>query len=758
MWRQWLDPDNTFNEARWVFLSNWPTWAYFIFALASALIIFFAVRAARRLERRRRWVLIGLRLSIVAVTWVLLLQPGVRLEHVSRVRNHIPVMVDTSRSMGLPSDQASENRLDAAKRMLKAEAPLLESWTSDHQIDFYSVSDRARPINDIDEVDAVGEASRILGALDELAMRFESSDLGAVVIVSDGADTDRLSTAADVEQPNAEIQQVIRRLGVPVHTIFTGPTNAPADVAITSVAHDDFAFVRNAVSIDVRIRVTGYENLNLPVTLRQGTQILGTRVLALKKGQTDYPFEFEFVPDQTGKSIFTLDIPPATDERVLVNNRYQFTMRIIRDKIRVLQVVGRPSWDERYLRKLLKKNPNIDLISFFILRTPDSIDPARKNELSLIPFPTRELFEEQLGSFDLVIFQNFTYRGFNMRQYLPRIRDYVKNGGGFIMLGGDLSFANGGYSGTPIESILPVTLDAQRSNPHLGRFKPRLTTVGRYHPVTRLTPVPEENEQMWTDLPALSGMNATGGLQPGATALLTHPTIQIDGQPAPVVATREVGRGRVVSVTTDSTWFWDFIASGEGGDNRQYYKFWGNMMRWLIRDPSLKPLRVTVDRDRYALGVPVSVMVKVQGKDYTPAKDADVTLTFLPEDADAARTKRDLQQGDNPPVQQTGKTNANGEFLSRFIPPHDGAWTVRAQSDATGPLEDQDVLVVATDPVELREVAARSGPLRLISETSGGVFRTVSKGLDGLARIKPKVLKVNRRKDVAVWSSAWLML
>ena len=105
----------------------------------------------------------------------------------------------------------------------------------------------------------------------------------------------------------------------------------------------------------------------------------------------------------------------------------------------------------------------------------------------LIPFPTRELFEEQLGSFDLVIFQNFTYRGFNMRQYLPRIRDYVKNGGGFIMLGGDLSFANGGYSGTPIESILPVKLDAQRPNPHLGRFKPRLTSIGRFHPMTRLT-------------------------------------------------------------------------------------------------------------------------------------------------------------------------------------------------------------------------------------------------------------------------------
>ena len=90
-----------------------------------------------------------------------------------------------------------------------------------------------------------------------------------------------------------------------------------------------------------------------------------------------------------------------------------------------------------------KKNLNVDLISYYHLRTPDSIDPARKGELSLIPFPTRELFEEQLDSFDLVIFQNFTYRGFRMRRYLPRIRDYVKAGGGFVMVG-DLSFTSGG--------------------------------------------------------------------------------------------------------------------------------------------------------------------------------------------------------------------------------------------------------------------------------------------------------------------------
>ena len=108
MLRQWFDPDDTFNELGGSFFRTGRRGPTVCGRVGADHL--FAVRAARRLDRRRRWVLIGLRMFIVAVTWVLLLQPGVRLEHVSRVRNHIPVMVDTSRSKGLTSDDPSKNR------------------------------------------------------------------------------------------------------------------------------------------------------------------------------------------------------------------------------------------------------------------------------------------------------------------------------------------------------------------------------------------------------------------------------------------------------------------------------------------------------------------------------------------------------------------------------------------------------------------------------------------------------------------------
>ncbi len=750
MLRDLFDAAGEFNAARLVLLSSWPGWLVALVVAAVIAVIVFAWLAARPLTPGRRRALVALRVATVAALLVLFMQPGVRLENVTRVRNHVAILVDASRSMGLPGEDA-ETRLADVRAMMAREADTLTAWKDMHQVDLYRFSDHARPVQALDEVEPAGDTTRILTALDDLAARFKPGDLAAVVVVSDGADNGALGAASD-ESPAAEAAAA--RLGAPIHAVFTGPATPPKDIAVADVAYDDFAFVRNAVSIEAEITVSGYEDLILPVTLRQDGELLGTRMLETRRGESRYRFDFEFVPDQTGKAVFTLDVGVGPGEKITVNNRRQFVIRVIRDKIRVLQVVGRPSWDERFLRKLLKKNPNVDLISFFILRTSASINLARNDELSLIEFPTRELFEEQLGSFDLIIFQNFTYRGLGTRQYLPLIREYVRGGGGFVMVGGDLSFASGGYTGTPLEDVLPVELPSGRTDLiDVERFEPVLTEAGQRHPITRLSLVPEENTTAWASLPELSGINRVMGVRPGATVLLEHPTEKVGGQPAPVVVTQQFGEGHVLAVATDSTWHWDFLAAGEGGDNRRYYKFWGNAIRWLIRDPALRPVQVEADRDRYPLGGATTVVTRVVGDDYRPAADIEVRVEF-----ERVRYEKDAVQSE---VVETmvGRTDEAGEYVVRYTPPSDGAWTVVARAQlGEGEVSDDDVFVVATDPVELRETAARRGPLDAVVEAGGGELRTLDEGLAGLARTEPRVLKVNRRRDVPIWASGWWLL
>lgn len=743
-----------FNAAQWVLLSDWSPWT-----LAGVLLLVVAVLAltwhgTRELTGRRKWILRALRMGAVALLAVIFLQPGVRLENVTRVRNHIAVLIDTSRSMALPGTDGT--RLDDVKALLAREASVIEGWRRDHQVDFYALSDQARPLADLGALTADGDATRLLSGLEDIAARFRPEELGAVVVISDGADNGALGETDPVTEPPPPAVSLATRLKAPIHTIFTGPAQPPRDVAVSKVAYDDFAFVRNVVSIQAEITVQGYEDLVLPVTLRRGDAVLGQHSLATEPGRSKYAFDFEFVPDQTGKDVFTLEVGYGPDEQIKVNNRRQFVIRIIRDKIRALQVVGRPSWDVRFLRSLLKKNPNVDLISFFILRTGASIDVARRDELSLIPFPTQELFEEQLGSFDLIIFQNFTYRGYQMEHYLPLIRDYVHNGGGFVMIGGDLSFTSGGYANTPIAEFLPFDLPPESADLiDPTRFQPELTDAGKRHPITSLSLVPEENEKIWGSLPPLAGVNRVLGLKEDAILLARQGTGGASsGSSAPLVAARQFGQGRVLAMTTDSTWNWAFHTAGEGGDSRHYYKFWGNAIRWLIQDPALEPVRIEADRDRYPLGTEATLLTRVVGADWAPAADTalevEIARTWFDDGGQPQREIVELIKG---------RTTENGEHLLRYLPKADGAYTATARVErGNTTITDQDVFVVAPDPIELRQTAARSDTLKALAQAGNGEARGIADGLDTLARVEPRVVKVNRRKDLPLWSSGWLLL
>src|SRR3954451_18008865 len=301
-------------------------------------------------------------------------------------------------------------------------------------------------------------------------------------LASDGADTAELSQGVS---PAAAAE--LRKLNAPVFALPVG-AQALKDLAVEKVAVDDFAFVRNQVTVDVILTARGFSATDVPVVLRREGQVVAQQTVHISGDQSRYEVKLSFVPDRTGKFAFTVSVPVYEGEALSQNNQKSFVLKVIRDRVRVLLVAGRPSWDVRFLRKLLKRDPNVDLISFFILRTPADDTHSSPDELSLIPFPTQEIFQEQLKTFDLVIFQNFNHRPYRMSQYLDGIADYVRDGGAFAMIGGDQSFSAGDYAGTAIEDILPVTL--MPPGPTAIDETPAkliLTDAGLRHPVTELS-------------------------------------------------------------------------------------------------------------------------------------------------------------------------------------------------------------------------------------------------------------------------------
>ena len=278
---------------------------------------------------------------------------------------------------------------------------------------------------------------------------------------------------------------------------------------------------------------------------------------------------FEVTPPRVGRYVYEISTPVADDEAVATNNARSFV------RARHPRQDPRAAGRRRSRRgtcarcaRCCETNPNVDLISFFILRTQDDISAgAASDEMSLIPFPTRELFEEQLPSFDLIVLQNFEYAPYGIGDYLENIRAYVEGGGGLAMLGGDRSVLVGrlpGHAGRAPRCRSSCSIRSARrswSTPaSSARRSPRPARRTRSPRCATRSPT---TSRAWKALPELEGVNLVAGAKPDATVLAVHPRLTTrDGKPMPVIAVGEYGQGRTLAVITDTLWRWGFVAAG----------------------------------------------------------------------------------------------------------------------------------------------------------------------------------------------------
>ncbi len=701
----------TFVDWNVVFLSPWGT-AGIVLALTVALAAMLLSVWGYR-HHHRLWVrllLMLLRLLGITALLALVLQPAVQIRNVTRVPNHVALLLDTSRSMAISETQERASRFQRARAVLEGSGDQIKKWRRHRRVDLLAFDASVRPLAGLEsELEAKGPSTRIQSALSDVHRRYGGGDLAAVVIISDGIDNGHFG-AGPLSRAS---RQFLQRLETPIHTVWIGRSDL-RDLALTEVYADSFAFVHNVFRVEADLLVTGLSLKSVPITLERDGAVVAQHEVHLKEGQARYRVHFDVVPEQVGKYIYTISAPVFEGEAIKGNNRRTFLLKVIRDRIRVLQICGRPSWDERFLRQLLKRDPNVDLISFFILRTPADLALAPPSELSLIPFPTEELVEKELGSFDLVLLQNFNYKPYRIGVYLPHLRRYVEQGGGLVMIGGDQSFSSGHYYKTPIAQVLPVKLLPSTNAPSrlvsLEDFRPRLTPEGKTHPILQLGGSPRETRKMLASLPPLSGINLVAGAHPKATVLLVHPALKgTDGRLQPVLAAREVGQGRTLSLTTDSSWSWAFKALGKGGSRQAYDRFWRGAIRWLIKDPELNYLRVILEDDNIPLGSPIRAVVRLYKPDYSPARQQKVSYEIIPIGGTG--------------VAKTVRTQKMGEVKIEYLPRKIGAHQIKVRATVGGRPTTETVLVMV-DPAgkEDQEPRASAGLLQEIAKVTGGTY------------------------------------
>lgn len=696
-------------------LSSRMVWL--LVACAVLTIAISAIALWRGARPQRRWTLLALRAGAVAACLMVALEPTLELRRITRVPNHVAVLTDVSRSMTVSPPQGGGSRHDRMMKILDGSSGQMDQWRSfGHRLDLYSFGEGLAPAS-LASLRAASpvDATRIGEALTDLQGRYAGRDLGGVVLISDGIDTGRVGNGP----LDADTLRAAKALGAPIHTVWIGESTVK-DLSVATVLADDFAFVRTPIALEAVVRHTGLGGRKVEVTLTRDGRLLDSHTVELTGDRGETKVSFPFTPQQPGNFVFEVATPVLGGEALAENNKQTFALKVIRDRVRVLHVAGRPSWDQRFVRSLLRLNPNVDLVSFFILRTEQDEHPIDdRRAMSLIPFPHREVFYEQLGSFDLLIFQNFNYEPYKVKDYLPGVRDYVLGGGALAMVGGDLSFAGGLYGVSALADVLPVSLDgvpmsAEASFSH-DNYRPRLTQQGLGHPITSLSIDPKANEHRWGALPNIEGLNRVSRLQPGASALLEHPKLKAqDGTPAPVLAVADMGKGRTMALMTDSAWQWGFVDAGNKGDGRAFQTFWENAIRWLVRDPALTLLRLEMDRVEYRKGQAIGARVRTLHADYTRAADVDVEL----------QVRTAAQQPEEPPVKTWPlRTNADGEAVVDLGDLPTGAYRLTAKATLDGrPVTEDKTLLIRPEGHELEDIVARKAVLAELAKQTGGMF------------------------------------
>jgi uncharacterized membrane protein len=606
-------PISIFSKGEFVLLGAWPKWILFLLVLGTAAGLGWWIRlrlpgAAPGVRRWRAGVLWLLQSFLAGLLLVLLWQPAITVAELKPQQNVIAVLVDDSRSMAI-SEDGSTRQAQAVKALQDG---LLSELEKKYQTRLYRLDSHPTHISSLNELHASSPATRIGDSLKQLAAETTDLPIGAIVLLSDGADN---SGGIDLDTISA-----LRNRRIPVHTVGFGLERLPHDVEINEVAIAARALADSRLAARVSFHQSGYAGMKSTLTVRDGAKVLASREITFTGEGRIQTETIPFNAGSAGAKALEFSIDPLPGEQNRSNNAVTRLVNVVSDKRRVLYVEGEPRWEYKFIRRAEDDDRIVQLAS--MLRTTENKiyrqginDPKELAE----GFPARA---EDLFSYQALIIGSVEAGYFTATQ-LDLIRQFVdRRGGGLLLLGGRFGLADGGWGGSSIADVLPVVLPDRKNTFHRDPATVELSPAGSDSLITRLVDDPARNVERWKKLPFLMDYQEPGAPKPGAAVLAN---MNSRGRKMDLLITENYGRGRTAVLATSGTWRWQM--SQALGDPT-HDMFWRQLLRWLVADTpgnvvASVPSQMLLD-DGHIL-----VSADVRDKQYQPAADARVEAHIL---------------------------------------------------------------------------------------------------------------------------------
>lgn len=747
----------------------WPDWVWWILvavAIFAAIGLYFRRSALPQLTRRRRSMLMVLRLLAVAVLLLMIAQPELQLE-----KTDLPtfaVVLDDSMSMTTTDtpgkvDKNVQNqektRLDRAKSILLADQNrLLREMARRYRTDVYRLSDlgllSGEDATDLDAMtqkiktlEATGQATRLGEAVTSILGRHFGAEPAGILLLTDGINTE----GPDLKEAAASA----KRLGVPLYTVGIGSEKTEPRLKLSDLSVEEVVFVGDTLRFQVTLHGPGHEGETVHVDLHRkesdallngtipdettptgtkpngatsnGTILLDEATVTIPEDGAPLPVQLHYTPREEGSYTFLVSIREEPGVAPL-----QRTVRAYKEQIRVLLAAAGPSYEYRFLRNLLHREPSIQPMTFLADADPRS---AEQDPTALPVFPVRR---EELFEYDVLILMDLapSQLGHRTMENLAAFVQETDKGGAILFVAGP-GVMPAEYRETPLARLLPVDVEQLQmpdDDPAIrDGFQVMPTEDGLQQPPLQLGDTTPATREIWQSLPPLYWMLKAERLKPTARVWAVNPNEkeELYQEGLPVLVMQYVGAGRVLMQLTDETWRW------RGEDRLEIYnRYWLQTIRYLARSMLIEAsqeVTLSTEKSNYHYGEAVPLRVKFHDPRLAPDRDDGVQLSIS-------------RQGGSTQSLQLVRTGSRSTFTGSLPRPEIGsyhAWLrspsltgVNTDTPSTKTPPSVDFTVEAP-PGEFAEIRMNAEGLREASEQTAGHYFPFAKSRQ-LASVLPK--------------------
>lgn len=693
---------------------------------------------------------IVLRIIVILLIFYVLLEPMVRHYTEREIESAVAVLWDNTESMNIKDMSRNRTRWEEAKKeLIDSRKSPINDLKEDFKVQNFMFDNTSTVIDGFDDIKLKGRGTNIVQSIRSAIREMGNIPLAAIVLVSDGADNSGMNTD--------KLLGELREQGISLYTCGVGGINRAKDIEISGVTVNQQLLTETKVDVEIEIKSTGYNGKRADLYIHPEDQTGASETLkktiTLQDGVQYEKMTIE--PENIGQNRYEAEIIEKKDEAIKDNNIQPFAINNRKRKLNILYMEGSDTKEEdrelyefQYLPVALRQDPRINITT--MIRDPNKT--VEDMGIYYVKHPTKGLphTREQLFKYDVIINSDIDITYFSKDQ-LDMMVEFVRDhGGGYVMVGGYMSFGSGGYDNTVIDRMLPVDMN-DRTDGYFEKVNAhwQIPPEAYSHPIMQILQDPVENKKVFEKMPRFTGFNKTIRLKPGATLLAYYPGLQGNViKNLPMLAVQSYGKGRVMAFTSDTTAGWgrNFCAHWGEGDNRYFAKFWQNAVRWLAAErvvPADQFVIMKSDKNIYAVGEDMQIEITVLDKSYKPAEDVDVVLTV--------NNSREVEVPKVPAAPGRFMTTIKAETAMLY-----NLKAVAKMGDTEQGSDNYILWVVERNP-EYYNYELNEDLLNTLADETGGKYYPVGEVGDIAADIKVSTHRERDFKDMPIWDSPYLV-